>query len=306
MRVPRTLLASIVAASMIACGGASDDEIARAKVIMDQICRYEAGYHVYDADLKLAEIHEPHEPLPDSIAIVVGKDGVVVDGDSVATAADLAAEDRILRPIWDGIRARHPRTHEAPPKKPVVLALDSATPAREVRVVLNTLLQFGVREVLLVFETDIASQLPVAPDRQLDDELRRLPEGQRPLYGANKMAEQAADCPPLAERIDAMSYMPPGERCAFISDSLSEVFGSFSCKADIDKVVTLFHAMSVPARPIAFHRVVLHTDAPGIPTRPGDTWARIAEALFERGGDRLWIELPAASAPAPEPAPAPR
>lgn len=300
----RTTVIALLAASLLtACGGADKEEIFRAREFVRKLCELESGDNGAFDGMTLYKASTAFDPVPAGTMVAVSPEGIAVDGKLVTTTDQVLAEPKTSghlygvlaeqRMLERAIAARDPGRQE----KPLVVAFSSGVSAKVVHVVTQTLLQSEYRHVLLAFEPGIAPQVPPAPDRPLDDELRRLPEDQLPLYGANKMAELAADCPDLAELFNALAFVPPEQRCSMIANSLGEVFGSSSCRTDIDKVLTVVQAMTVPRKPRTVHPVVLHNDSPGIPAKPTDTWAQIAEALFKRGNDRLWLEL-APEAPA--------
>jgi len=308
MRIALTMM--LVAVSALACGGADEAEIARAKAFMEQVCQHEAGDNGAFRGMTLVKSSKPFRAVPGGTMVAVSTSGVTVNDVRVADAATLAAADRILNPLYDKLREERNtqvaiamRDPSSPPP-PLVLAFDAAVPARAVQSVLESAFQSEHRQVLLALEPGVAPQFPEPPDRLLDDELRRIPDDQLPLHGANKMAQLAGDCPPLAELFNVMSFVPPEDRCLMFANAIGEVFGSASCRTDINKVLTLMHAMTIPRKPVTVHQVVLHPDAPGIPTKPTDTWAQVAESLFRRGDDRLWLEPPQAPAGAPPAPPA--
>jgi hypothetical protein len=295
----------LVVPLLSACGGADKEEIYRAREYVRQLCELESGDNGAFDEMTLPEASKPFHPVPAGIMVAVSSRGISIDGRPAVPATELAGETRLLHTLYDALREKRQNDLMLVARNPehrleqVVVAFDSSVSAAAVRAVLTSVLHAEYREVLLAFEPGIAPQVPPAPDRVLEDELRRLPDEQLPLHGANKMAELAADCPDLAQLFSAISFVPPEQRCSMLANSLGEVFGSSSCKTDIDKVLTLIHAMTVPRKPRTVHRVALHDDSPGIPAKPSETWAQIAEALFERGDDRLWLEL---LLPAPAPA----
>lgn len=306
MRIPSIVLVLLTATALLAgCGGADKEEIFRAREYVRQLCQHQTGDNGAFDGLALVKSQRPFEPVPAGTMVAVGTAGAMVDGVLVAPAADLADGARVSPGLHDALReqlqveeALAMRDPSRQPR-PLVVAFDAGVPASAVGAVLNTLFQLEIRQVLLAFEPTAAPPVPPPPDRALADELSRLPEDQLPLYGANKMAELAADCAPLTELFNVVAFVPPEQRCDMLANSLGEVFGSSSCSADIGKVLTLFHAMFVPRRPVTTQRVALHPDAPGIPVQPTTPWSEIAAQLFARGGERIWLEIAPAAPPVP-------
>jgi hypothetical protein len=281
------------------CGGADEEQLGKIAPFMEQICRFESGDQDALAQVDLVEAAKPFAPVPFGTIVAVTPTGVALDGSTVVDIASTPTKRQLTAAVYgslhDTARERAQLQLRDPTRgpKPLVLALARDVPAWVVHGVLEGLFQLEHRRILLALRPMSAPEVPPPPSRLLDDELRRVPDDQLPLVGANKLTAQAADCPPLAELFGALAFAPPEARCEVLSKGLVEAFSRSSCKADVDQVLTLVHAMTVPRKPILVLPVVLHPDTPGIPAKPEQPWGEVAQAFFKRGGERLWLELAA-------------